>query len=601
MNNQIKFQFKIFCIAFFFSLKAFGSGIQVLSTTVTTDEGGQTATVKFSLTWDHSWRLGGTPSASNPANHDAAWVFIKYRTLPGDNWRHAYISSTAAHHSMPSNAAFKIGNATGVVNGINTTVGVGAFIFRDQEGSGTITFIDCELRWNFTQNGLTGGEQVEVCVLAIEMVHITQGTFTAGDFTSTGFLRRNQSSTAAGLTGQGWLAIENVTVNAANPQFLERFTLYQIAGHPSNAGTQNWRTALGSRTITSNAGIATPGTDDVSGSTRQSHNNAGVWPPPWNNNADNFAASSSAINANFPKGFEAFYCMKYEITQGEYLQFLNKNSVTVKNAYTYFPGAEGSPTVADNAPGRHAIVLREGTGSSDNPAEFILTTPAAAFLPMNYLNTRDIMGFLIWAGLRPMTELEFEKICRGFAQVPAVTTQRPQFAWGTIDLSNAAGFANKGGPNEGPSNTSGNAAVATTAGTTIGGGQNNFIDRPMRAGGFATAVSPREKAGASFFGVMEMSGNLWERAISLGNNDGRAFQGRVFNAHGNGETGPGANPDLPVNGGWPPATGQGLGFRGGSYLDHQDRARISDRMFINHNPSTTRHQSFGGRGVRTDL
>jgi hypothetical protein len=122
----------------------------------------------------------------------------------------------------------------------------------------------------------------------------------------------------------------------------------------------------------------------------------------------------------------------------------------------------------------------------------------------------------------------------------------------------------------------------------------------MRAGGFATPVSSREKAGGSFYGVMEMSGNLWERCISVGNDAGRAFQGSVIAGHGNGEIGPNANPNLPIGGGWPAVTINGLGFRGGSYLDTPDRARISDRYFINL-VNITRHQSFGGRGVRTAL
>jgi formylglycine-generating enzyme required for sulfatase activity len=307
--------------------------------------------------------------------------------------------------------------------------------------------------------------------------------------------------------------------------------------------------------------------------------------------------------------------MKYEIKQGEYLEFLNKNLVSVKNGYFYYPGLQGTPSVANDAPGRHRIFLRANTGPGQpQPAEYFLDRPAAAYLPMNYLNTRDIMGFLIWAGLRPMTELEFEKICRGMAGIPGLHAERPQFAWGSIEINNATGFANQNGANEAPANLEGNVAVATAGANTlgIGLGTNSALTRPMRSGGFATPVSSRTKAGATFWGVMEMSGNVWERVISLGNgtgadatatgtNGGRNFRGMLLTSHGNGETGTGANPNLPINGNWPHPTGVGLGFKGGSYLDHSDRARISDRMFINHNPGTTRHASFGGRGVRTDI
>jgi hypothetical protein len=204
-----------------------------------------------------------------------------------------------------------------------------------------------------------------------------------------------------------------------------------------------------------------------------------------------------------------------------------------------------------------------------------------------------------------MTELEFEKVCRGPELVPGTATQRPQYAWGSTDIYPAAGFLNKGSANEAPPNTTGNCAVVkndppVVAKTTIGSETNNELDGPMRAGGFATPVSSREKAGASFYGVMEMSGNLWERCITVGNDAGRAFQGWIVNGHGNGETGPLINPDLPIGGGWPAVNAAGLGFRGGSYLDHIERARISDRYFINVS-NATRHPSFGGRGVRSDL
>jgi formylglycine-generating enzyme required for sulfatase activity len=537
------------------------SGIQVSGTTVTTNDDKKTAQVKFTLEWDHSWRLD-----DGPKNWDAAWVYIKYRTLPGDNWNHAYITATGS--VMPNNAEFKVGNSTAVIGGTNTNVGVGAFIYRKAAGNGSIAFTDVELRWNFTQNGLTGGEQVEVCVLATEMVYIPQGAFYLGDFTSTGRFGRNRSNTTT------LRAEELVLVNAASPSYTNNFSNFWNHYTSTSSSYVTFRNNLYNNTFSS---ISAPAPDDAVNGNRTD-----------NQSAINAAITSyaSAINANFPRGFNAFYCMKYEITQGEYLQFLNKNLVAVKNAKTYFEAA---------TTGRYAIRLKSGTGTAATPAEYELSNAGAAYLPCNFLGTKDVMAWLIWAGLRPMTELEFEKVCRGPEAVPGTASLRPQHAWGSVDIYNAAGFDRKGQANEGPGNQDGNCAVQTAgAGTTIASGTNSALDGPMRAGGFATPVSSRVKAGASYYGVMEMSGNLWERCITVGHNNGRAFQG----GHGNGETGPGANPDLPVAGGWPPVNAQGLGYRGGSYLDPVDRARISDRYFINVNDHS-RKAAFGGRGVRT--
>lgn len=557
----------------------FASGIQVSGTTVTTNDDKTSAQVKFSLEWDHSWRL--ETSANSPSNWDAAWVFIKYRTLPGDDWNHAYISTTEADHKMPGNASFSLGNAIAVVGGVNTTVNVGAFIYRKETGNGTIAFQDIELNWDFGKNGLTGGEQVEVCVLATEMVYIPSTAFWVGDYTSAGRFTRNQSRAAAAYGGDVPFQIA-----AANPTHTGYFSNYWNIRGTTNTTYDALRNGLYNNCISSMSTPLMPTPDDISYGTTTRVSNA--------SNLSTWTNYASAINTGFPKGFSAFYCMKYEITQGEYVQFLNKNTVAVKNAGTYFQGSVATA-------GRYAISKVNGTGTADVPAVYELSTATAAYLPCNYLNTNDITAWLIWAGLRPMTELEFEKACRGSEAIPSTAALRPQYAWGTVNITNASGFSNHGGANEAPSNNA-NCNVAKNVGTTttIAGGTNTDTNGPMRAGGFATAVSSREKAGATYYGIMEMSGNLWERCITVGHANGRAFTG----AHGNGEIGVGTTPDLPLlntsgtTGGWPAVNAAGLGFRGGSYLDTQDRARISDRYFINV-VGTTRSPAFGGRGVRT--
>ncbi|MDR2037410.1 MAG: formylglycine-generating enzyme family protein [Bacteroidales bacterium] len=570
MVKKYLFFFLLFLVGGF---PLFGSGIQVLNTEVTTNADKKSAQVKFSLTWDHSWRL--EVAANSPSNYDAAWVFIKYRTLPGDNWNHAYISTTAGNHKVPDNALLSLGNSVAVVSGTNTTVGVGAFIYRKEPGNGTIAFTDVELNWDFGKNGLTGGEQVEVCVLATEMVYIPQGAFLLGDYTSDGHFTINRS---------------NLTTNSARADAPFTVSAETVPGNFSNAwiyynstSNQTYRQSL--QAMLSSHNTVKPVTPDNAGTTSLTNHVIA------SSNANYFTtAYYTAIPGAYPKGFRAFYCMKYEITQGEYVQFLNKNLVSVKNAGTYH--------YSGTAAGRYAITKKTGTGTADNPAEYELSSATAAYLPCNYLNTNDIYAWLIWAGLRPMTELEFEKVCRGTEAVPGTASLRPQYAWGSTTINNTSNFSNKGMSNEAPSNATGNCAVATAAGTTttVGGGTNANIDGPLRAGAFATPVSSREKSGGSYYGVMEMSGNLWERCISIGIQLGRTFAG----GHGNGEIGIGTTPDLPISGGWPGVTGAGLGFRGGSYLDQAARARISDRYFIN-NVGTARSPAVGGRGVRTAL
>jgi len=201
----------------------------------------------------------------------------------------------------------------------------------------------------------------------------------------------------------------------------------------------------------------------------------------------------------------------------------------------------------------------------------------------------DGAAYSDWAGLRPMTELEFEKACRG-PETPVAN----EYAWGTVTVaSNPYTLGNPSATNEGIasnySTSAGNASYSSTVGS---------IDGPLRVGIFAANAdnSGRITAGASYYGIMELSGNLWERAVTVGNPTGRAFTG----LHGNGA--------LSTNGyanetAWPGLTGgevtlaTGSGFRGGHWSDSSTYMRVSDRnrgAYTN----TYRFNLLGFRAVR---
>jgi len=104
-------------------------------------------------------------------------------------------------------------------------------------------------------------------------------------------------------------------------------------------------------------------------------------------------------------------------------------------------------------------------------------------------------------------------------------------------------------------------------------------------------------SGASFFGCMEMSGNLWEQIVSL-TEEGIQFIGN----HGDGNINESGYADV-LN--WPEnQSAKGIGFKGGGWNSgiynigtFRDLA-VSDRFYINWNPSLRRNTT-GGRGVRT--
>ena len=122
----------------------------------------------------------------------------------------------------------------------------------------------------------------------------------------------------------------------------------------------------------------------------------------------------------------------------------------------------------------------------------------------------DLCAFADWAGLRPMTELEFEKACRG-GLLPVAN----EFAWGTTTIASSAyTLANNGSTNEGINTgfsvTSGNCSYSTTDGV---------LDGPLRVGAFAAngASTGRFTAGAGAPGIMELSGNVNEFVVDLFN------------------------------------------------------------------------------------
>ncbi|MCF6279427.1 MAG: hypothetical protein L3J14_03685 [Flavobacteriaceae bacterium] len=92
---------------------------------------------------------------------------------------------------------------------------------------------------------------------------------------------------------------------------------------------------------------------------------------------------------------------------------------------------------------------------------------------------------------------------------------------------------------------------------------------------------------------MELSGNLYERVVSVGTAQARNFSG----LHGNGiissTTGNGTVSNWPNN-----TTGDGYSFRGGSFLNGADFIRVSDR-FDGASLIAGGNNHIGFRGART--
>ena len=304
--------------------------------------------------------------------------------------------------------------------------------------------------------------------------------------------------------------------------------------------------------------------------------------------------SSSALPAAYPLGWNSFYSMKYEISQEQYASFLNSLTFTQQLARTNFnpASAVGTYAIANSAnPSRNMIKIKTSGVSNVTPAVYgcdfnnngiFNEAGDGQHIACNWLAWSDLIAFLDWAALRPMTEFEFEKICRGAS--PAALTG--EYAWNAVSLTQVTSSSlNLSGQAGETSTTSGNGLCAYGGSSTSNG--------PLRCGFAAGAATNKAQAGAAWFGVMEMSGNVWEQCVG-----GTGFNYSAFtNACGDGTL---TSTGIANTTGWP-ASGGGNGggvIRGGGYDSGATTCTISDcqNMFWNNNQG--RVQSIGGRGVR---
>lgn len=304
-----------------------------------------------------------------------------------------------------------------------------------------------------------------------------------------------------------------------------------------NAGGGGGTNAFTSTTInTANVATAPAGTGTLGGQ-------AGGYP----------TGQTAPTSSTWPNGFNAFYCMKYEISQQQYVDFLNNLTATQATARYNISTAN-----------RYGISVANGIYSTSNPN-----------LACNFLSWWDLAAYFDWSGLRPMTELEYEKACRG--TLAAVTNE---FAWGTTAVTGATGLTNAGLANE----------VASNAGANASFGNIAAINGPVRVGMFAGSATTRAQSGATFYGIMEMSGNVWERCISIANPEGRAFSGN----HGDGVLATTGESNVLL---WPASTALGTRIKGGAWNTSSNLLVVSDRTDFADLSSRTLNT--GGRGVRT--
>lgn len=323
---------------------------------------------------------------------------------------------------------------------------------------------------------------------------------------------------------------------------------------------------------------------------------------------DDQVGAEGRVPESYPKGFASFYCMKYELTQGLYRDFLNslpRHQQEQRVLMSWKPGnyvggfvwegeswsetAQTDLLFPKNRIGIRLICMPPHGAPTTFACDLTPSPPPfkdvnqahdGAWHAMGQLSWMDLAAFLDWAALRPMTETEFEKVARG-----PLHPSPNELAHGSKQVFSPQKLIN---PLQVTEQTDSLCNVVCC--------NPPFVMGMTRVGSTQNR-GPRMHNGASFYGAYDLSGNAWERVVSLSHLQGRTFTG----AHGDGLLSVQGHANTPF---WPglvqgQVTGaNGSAFRGGSWYVGTPFLRISDRVY-GHAACIERFSVRGGRGVRT--
>ncbi len=542
-------RYQIFFFLLFFSINTrmvMATNVQVSNVNqVNIDENEHR--IEFDLTWEDSWRQ----DSYEPNNYDGVWVFIKYRDCLDkangnpDSYGHAWLSTTASDHTIASatvdGTSMTMEVEVGLTSIDGTDRGMGVFIYQPAgDRIGDVSATTVSLLWETGAEGEDAtATSYDIQVNVIEMVYVPEGSYYLGDGTST-------------------------------------YRFYDATN--SNAPLQ----------ITSNE-------MDIEASS----NNYYAYLTP--------GSGSANIPNEYPIGYDAFWTMKYEISQQQYVMFLNTLSRAVQDERTATNCGSAYTSVTNtfvmtnssSISYRNGISVQTTIPDGGEPITFKMDYNSnrtynedddGANIACNYISGYDVLAYLDWAALRPLTEFEYEKMARG--------PHRGSFgyiadkAWGTATINEVTGITNEGAADETCANSAEGICVYNN---------NSNVNGPMRCGFAATtATEDRYTCGASYYGIYELTGNVAEPYMSIarGTDYAASFVGDAGDGEIDGTTGYATQADWPQGEDGETSGGPYFIYRGGAFSDANESYYLNISGRWPRNAGATRRSYGGGRGGR---
>jgi hypothetical protein len=420
----------------------------------------QTVSIRFTLSWENSWK--------DSINWDAAWVFAKFKNPSTGLWLPLKF--------VPLSGA----NGTGITANIQVTNdSLGAFIYRSNISSGNFIDSNITINWKYGTAGISSLAGLEFRLMGMEMVYIPQGQFQLThneSVTKYADYLRNASNRDSTTYPKG--SFPRMRIFGSN------YVIPTIDTNSVCIESVTW----GEREIgNSYKGFSVPNdTFCIKGGQGIDINRDGV-----------------IDNNNYPTGYNAFYMMKYEMSEQQYADFLNTlTSVQVSNL---------------GVAGRN-ISLVNGL--------YLSSTPNRSC--SGAINNR-FFAYADWSALRPMSFMEFDKAHRGpisaefdisYEEVSNISLWSPNWS------PNASYFQNENGTETLLSQLlqsfpRTDSSYLISYGFQSVNGNYNF----PRSGVFGRSNSTRKQIVATYYGVIDLISNTSDQYISLKNKNFTTING----------------------------------------------------------------------------